>query len=227
MLASMTGLRVSELAARAGVNASAVRFYERAGLLPATRRAANGYRVFDDSALDDLALIGRAKALGLNLDEITSLVAAWHGDDCGAAHDLLRSHLARLTARLAEEAAEVNASRQRSSAAVDRLTGRAPERGRCHADCACAEAFAPALDSRPSGCALDDEALACRAGEWHALAAAALSAERDGGFLRLALDPAMVPVAAGLIAAEAVCCRDARFTLEVAGGRAFLTAEFP
>jgi len=248
-LVSMTGLRVSELAARAGVNASAVRFYERAGLLPAARRAANGYRVFDDSALDDLALIGRAKALGLNLDEITTLVAAWHGDDCGTAHDLLRSYLARLTARLADRAAEVNASRSRSAAAADRLTARAPEQGRCHADCACAEAFAPAealsstealssaedmssaeapaLDSRPRGCNLDDEALACRVGEWHALAAAALSAERDAGSLRLALDPAMIPVAAGLVAAEAVCCPDARFTLEVAAGRAFLTAEFP
>src|ERR1700747_2594242 len=60
-LADMTGLRVSELAARAGVPPSTVRFYERAGLLPAARRAANGYRLFDDSAVDDLALIGRVK----------------------------------------------------------------------------------------------------------------------------------------------------------------------
>jgi DNA-binding transcriptional MerR regulator len=228
-LASMTSLRVSELAARAGVSASAVRFYERAGLLPVARRAANGYRVFDDSAADDLALIGRAKALGMNLNEITSLVAAWHGSECGAAHALLRSHLAGLTARLIDRAAELDASRQRSQAAFGRLTARAPEHGECHTACACAEAFASGPydgSSRPAGCTLEDEELACRVGEWHALAAAALSAERGGGFLRLVLAPAMIPSAAALIAAEATCCPDARFTLEATAGRALLTAEF-
>jgi len=222
----MTGLRVSELAARAGVSASAVRFYERAGLLPAARRAANGYRVFDDSAADDLVLIGRAKALGMNLNEITSLVAAWHGSECGAAYDLLRSHLAGLTARLTDRAAELDASRRRSAAAFGRLTAQAPEHEECHTACACAEAFARGPDSRPRGCTLDDEELACRVGEWHALAAAAPSAERDGGLLRLVLEPAMIPSAAALIAAEATCCPDARFTLEVTAGQAFLTAEF-
>jgi DNA-binding transcriptional MerR regulator len=232
-LASMTGLRVSELAARAGVNASTVRFYERAGLLPAARRAGNGYRVFDDSAIEDLALIGRAKSIGMSLGEITSVVTAWRGSSgssCQDAHALLREHLAARTVRLNDQMAELAASRQQAQSAFGRLTAREPGSGRCHADCACAGALAPAPDdvsSRPDGCTLDDDELACRVGEWRALATTALSAERDGAVLRLTLEPAMIPAAAALIAAEATCCPDARFTLEVTAGRAFLTAEFP
>lgn len=231
----MTGLRISEIAARAGVSASAIRFYERAGLLPAARRAANGYRIFDDSALDDLALIGEAKAIGMNLAEITSLLTAWHGrghgeGKCRDAHALLREHLTAQTARLDGQAGELAVSRQRSRAAADRLSARQPDREQCHADCACTAAFghAPGEEScRPAGCTLDDTELACRVGEWQALAAAALSAQRDGGVLRLSLAPALIPVAAALITAEASCCRDARFTLRVTAGQASLTAEFP
>jgi hypothetical protein len=55
-LGAVDGLRVSELAERAGLAPSTVRFYERAGLLSPARRAANGYRVFDESALEELGV---------------------------------------------------------------------------------------------------------------------------------------------------------------------------
>jgi MerR family transcriptional regulator, copper efflux regulator len=51
--------------------------YERAGLLSPARRAANGYRVFDESALDELAFISRAKGIGMSLEDIADLVASW------------------------------------------------------------------------------------------------------------------------------------------------------
>src|SRR5690242_8808291 len=69
-LGVVDGLRVSELAGRAGVSPSTVRFYERAGLLSPARQAANGYRVFDESALDELAFISRAKGIGTSLEDI-------------------------------------------------------------------------------------------------------------------------------------------------------------
>lgn len=67
------GLRVGELAARAGVSAPTVRFYERKGLLPAARRSEAGYRLYGVEALADLRFIARAKALGLPLEEIKLL----------------------------------------------------------------------------------------------------------------------------------------------------------
>jgi len=76
-LGAVDGLRVSELAERSGLAPSTVRFYERAGLLSPARRAANGYRVFDESALEELAFISRAKGIGMSLDDIADLVASW------------------------------------------------------------------------------------------------------------------------------------------------------
>lgn len=38
-------MRIGELACRAGVAASTIRFYESSGLLPAATRGTNGYRV--------------------------------------------------------------------------------------------------------------------------------------------------------------------------------------
>jgi DNA-binding transcriptional MerR regulator len=63
---------------------STVRFYERAGLLPEARRAPNGYRLFDKSAVDDLALIGQAKSTGMSLEGVADVVATWHDGSCRA-----------------------------------------------------------------------------------------------------------------------------------------------
>jgi hypothetical protein len=42
------GLKIGELAERAGVSRDTVRFYERKGLLPRPRRTASQYRVYND-----------------------------------------------------------------------------------------------------------------------------------------------------------------------------------
>jgi hypothetical protein len=57
--------RISELAERTGFSASALRFYEQAGLLSASERSAGGYRLYDQAAVERLAFIARAKQLGL------------------------------------------------------------------------------------------------------------------------------------------------------------------
>jgi hypothetical protein len=54
-----------------------------------------------------------------------------------------------------------------------------------------------------------------------------VSSERNGDTLRLGLAPEAIPAAAGLLAAEASCCTQARFTLDVTAGQVTLTAEVP
>jgi MerR family transcriptional regulator, copper efflux regulator len=93
----MNGFRVAELAARAGVAASTVRFYERAGLLSPARRAGNGYRVFDEPALEELAFIQRAKAIGMSLEDIAGPVAVWPSGSCQSLQAQMRAHLAGQT----------------------------------------------------------------------------------------------------------------------------------
>ena len=71
-------VRIGELAKRAGVATSALRFYEAAGLLQATERTAAGYRLYDDEVLGRLEFIRRARRLGLSLAEIRELIAQDH-----------------------------------------------------------------------------------------------------------------------------------------------------
>ncbi len=72
----MNGVRtISRLAREAGVKASTVRFYERRGLLDASRTR-KGYRSYDDDALRRLRFIRRAAELGFTLDEIETVLTA-------------------------------------------------------------------------------------------------------------------------------------------------------
>jgi arsenate reductase len=58
-------MKVSELARRAGVAASAVRFYEELGVLPPAARRDNGYREYGADALARLRLVVALRRLGL------------------------------------------------------------------------------------------------------------------------------------------------------------------
>ncbi|PYT13173.1 MAG: MerR family transcriptional regulator [Acidobacteria bacterium] len=68
-------LSIGEVARRAGLNASAIRFYERAGLLPKPIRI-GGRRRYTDAIADRLALLEYAKYCGFKLEEIRYL---FHG----------------------------------------------------------------------------------------------------------------------------------------------------
>lgn len=65
---------IGELAGAVGLPSRTVRFYERRGLLPEPRRAANGYRVYDEATLHRLRFIRSAQSAGLTLAEIGSII---------------------------------------------------------------------------------------------------------------------------------------------------------
>ena len=65
-------LTVAEIARRAGVAVSHVRYYERAGLLPPPYRAGRQVR-YPASVLDRLRTIAHAREAGLSLAEIREL----------------------------------------------------------------------------------------------------------------------------------------------------------
>jgi MerR family redox-sensitive transcriptional activator SoxR len=65
-------LAIGEVARRAGIAASAIRYYERLGLVPRADRR-GGKRVYGEDVLDRLALIGVAKAAGFRISEIQTL----------------------------------------------------------------------------------------------------------------------------------------------------------
>ena len=81
-------LLIGELARRAGVRPSAIRYYESIGLLPEPRRVA-GRRRYSSETQRTLAVIGVAQRAGLSLDEIRELLTASSG--AGAVSERLRS----------------------------------------------------------------------------------------------------------------------------------------
>src|ERR687890_518475 len=70
-------LRIGQVAERAGVRVSLIRYYEDIGLLPEPARV-SGQRRYDETVLRRLAVIGVAQRAGLSLEEIKELVE--HGN---------------------------------------------------------------------------------------------------------------------------------------------------
>jgi len=68
------GLRIGEVAVRAGTTTKAIRHYEAIGLLRPAQRTRNGYRLYEPVIVDELRFVARGKALGLALDEIKDLM---------------------------------------------------------------------------------------------------------------------------------------------------------
>ena len=71
-------LTVGQVAERSGFAPSAIRYYEREGLVPASR-SAGGQRRFERSALRRLAFIRAARNIGLSLAEVRAALDALPG----------------------------------------------------------------------------------------------------------------------------------------------------
>jgi DNA-binding transcriptional MerR regulator len=213
---------------------STVRFYERAGLLSPPRRAANGYRLFDESALEEMAFIARAKRIGMSLEDISDLVAAWPVGECRSLQARLRVFLAGRIGQVHEQVAELGRFERQLRAVLDRLSAHDPGPERCGQGCICETdldlALAEAAEGTgPWGCSLKRDELATRIGQWRALAAAATSTERTAGAVRLVqpAGPELIATVTTLCAAETVCCGQTRFLLEITTGQITLTVEAP
>jgi MerR family redox-sensitive transcriptional activator SoxR len=68
----MASMTIGAVAARAGLNTSHIRYYERVGVLPKPERA-GGQRRYGEEVLHRLAIIDVAQRAGLTLDEIRDL----------------------------------------------------------------------------------------------------------------------------------------------------------
>ena len=102
-------MNVSEVARRAGIAPTAVRFYERRGVLPTAARRDNGYREYTDEDLCQLRLVVSLRSLGLDVETAGSLAKQCIAGECDVmARDLAplvtkqRAAVARSQAELAE-----------------------------------------------------------------------------------------------------------------------------
>jgi len=90
---------IAELAKEADVSSRTIRYYGELGLLCASRRGANGRRLYAEDALERLRFIVRLKKIGLSLEQIGELN---HTFDRGQTPGMLERLDQMLCARLAE-----------------------------------------------------------------------------------------------------------------------------
>jgi MerR family transcriptional regulator, redox-sensitive transcriptional activator SoxR len=69
----MKNLGIGEVARRTGIATSTIRYYERIGLLPPSKRV-SGKRRYDENILQKIGLIRLAKQAGLTIEEIQTLL---------------------------------------------------------------------------------------------------------------------------------------------------------
>lgn len=91
-------MNIGALAFHSGVTPKTIRYYESIGVLPEPTRAANGYRSYDQTAVDVVRFIRDAQATGLTLAEIASILAMRRQGESTCTHvvKLLEEHLKEL-----------------------------------------------------------------------------------------------------------------------------------
>jgi MerR family mercuric resistance operon transcriptional regulator len=97
-------MMISELAAAAGVKVSAIRFYERRGVLDPPERTSGGYRAYDQDVVDRVRYLKRGQELGFTLSELTALIelTGTTGPLSGEITALGRAKLAEVDERIAD-----------------------------------------------------------------------------------------------------------------------------
>ncbi len=97
-------LSIGEVSRRSGFATSALRYYEREGLIPEAERTASGYRVYDEGIVQRLRFIRGSQRIGLRLREIKGLLEVMDRGlcPCGHASDLVTARIAELDQQIAE-----------------------------------------------------------------------------------------------------------------------------
>jgi DNA-binding transcriptional MerR regulator len=95
-------MRIGELARRSGLARTALRYYEKAGLLPQSARTVSGYRDYHDDTVLRLAFIRAAQAIGLSVAEIRDVIGIREGGTPPCAHvlELIEVHRAEVRTRI-------------------------------------------------------------------------------------------------------------------------------
>ncbi|HWH73346.1 MerR family transcriptional regulator [Methylibium petroleiphilum] len=100
-LEAPSALTIGRLAKAAGVGVETVRYYQSRGLLRVP--AANGgFRIYPASAIDRIAFIKRAQALGFTLDEVRGLLDLEDGRNRRAIQSVAQARLDQIEGKLAD-----------------------------------------------------------------------------------------------------------------------------
>lgn len=98
-------LKISELAARTGLSAHTLRFYEKNGLITASDRSEAGYRFYNDADIRRAEFVKTARNIGFSLEDIGQLLSIRvdkTSHSCQDVTDITRHKLDEVNTKIAE-----------------------------------------------------------------------------------------------------------------------------
>ena len=93
---------IGAVAKQIGLKASAVRYYERQGIIRSTRLS-NGYRTYDANSVQAIRFVMQARNIGITLDEVKEILAIKRQGamPCGCVKGILTRHLRAIESKIA------------------------------------------------------------------------------------------------------------------------------
>lgn len=241
--------RISQLAERAGIPATTLRYYEKEGLVPAARTP-GGYRLYTDADAERVRFIAAAKHLGLPLDRIRDLLAVWDGGMCREVRDELRPMVAAQVSAADVRIGDLRTFRDRLIAALAHLQDLPAQEGPCDPACAFLHDLpdrvpaptphwrlptprppAPTVEGGPDipavACSLDGDGYTDRIEQWRTLLSDADRKPLPDGGVTVRLPAVRAGRLAELVVAEQRCCPFLTFELTFSGEHVALTVHAP
>lgn len=131
-------LTIGDLAKATETKVETIRYYERAGLLPAPSRTSGNYRAYEQAHLGRLSFIRRARDLGFSLKQVQALLrmSDQKSGSCEVVDGLAREQLEAVDRKIAD----LKALRRELKNIIDQCGGGTI------AECRIIEALAPHVD---------------------------------------------------------------------------------
>ena len=98
-------MKIKEAAEESGLSEDTIRFYEKSGMLPRTKRDKRGWRDFDPNALEWLKDLERLRSTGMPLQDVKQFAVLVHtkeanlNSSAGKRLAILETHAKRLAQR--------------------------------------------------------------------------------------------------------------------------------
>jgi DNA-binding transcriptional MerR regulator len=99
----MNSLTIGQVGKKVGFPSKTIRFYEDSGVIKPAKRGVNGYRLYDESVIDQLHLIKQARDLGLPISEIKKLMVGCKDHSCEHTKEYLDSEISKYIALLEQK----------------------------------------------------------------------------------------------------------------------------
>lgn len=225
-MGSMREYRISDTARATGFTVSALRFYEKEGVV-VPGRSESDYRVYSDHHLDALRFVRRGKQLGLSLDEVKELLELLADEDCAPVQSRIKELVSGRISQAREQIAELVGFTSQLQNVQARLSSHTAD-GSCDDQCGCRtdpvtherrkREPIPLIgaDSGDIACSLDPDLIGGRVEDWNRVLSWSASRSAIQGGVRVHFDHDVDIVAlAELAAAEQDCCSFFRFDIGI------------